>query len=183
MNKLDELKEHLSDVMELMIKPENDKNYNFLIAENDLKSIIETIRSVIGKDESFTFYHLLNNYFPFETYAPNSFKNETEYKMYFNDYTQFFDYHRNNVINNFIKTYVKYTDRGEQKEKMMKFPDVKGKTIILVENFNLYDMNSQNTMMNHWSLPELLIIGQLRTDIEFAKDHLDVSLYKVPRIT
>lgn len=176
MNKIEEIKEHLSEVMQFMLKPNNEDNYNFLIAENDIPLLVRAIDSIVSKNKSFDFYHLLNNYFPHETSIPNLSYNDPYYKEFFNDYTKFFDKHKITVINEQIKTFIKYTDEGDKLEKMMKFPHEEGKFIILVENFNLYDFNSQHTMINHWCLPEIIIIGQIRTDIEFAKGHIDPDL-------
>ena len=52
--------------------------------------------------------------------------------------------------------------------------------IIIVENYNFWDLKSQFFMARlHEENPNIIVIGQLRTDFNFAINHISDQLNKV----
>jgi hypothetical protein len=46
--------------------------------------------------------------------------------------------------------------------------------ILIVENLNFYDLNSQNILAGLSEVyKNILMIGQIRSDFEFGKNHID----------
>ena len=49
--------------------------------------------------------------------------------------------------------------------------------ILIVENFNFYDLISQNILAGlSEDHKNILMIGQIRNDFEFAKNHIDIGI-------
>ena len=51
--------------------------------------------------------------------------------------------------------------------------------ILLIENFNFWDFNSQSFIAQlSEKNPNIIVIGQLRSDFDFASNHVDTEVRK-----
>ena len=100
------------------------------------------------------------------------------YKESFKDYCNYFDKHRVPSIINLNKTFYNYSNNNE-KTVFTDYPSDR-KMIIIVENYNFWDLKSQFFMARlHEENPNIIVIGQLRTDFNFAINHISDQLNKV----
>lgn len=97
------------------------------------------------------------------------------YKEKFKAYQNYFDkYHEKQIMGQIIKLY----NWSTNKEKLV-FSDYPTdiKMILVVENFNFYDLNSQSILSGlSEDHKNILLIGQIRNDFAFAENHIDISI-------
>jgi hypothetical protein len=97
------------------------------------------------------------------------------YKQRFEDYRNYFDKHRVTLITRVVKRLFNCSKNNEE-FNLVDYPTDK-KMILIVENFNFWDLNSQSYIAQlSERKPNIIVVGQLRSDFEFVGGHLDIGV-------
>jgi hypothetical protein len=148
---------------------------NFLIKNNDIEYIIK--QCLIAAEEStFEVYYQpnLDFYWKMEVDELSTYES---YKERFEDYCNYFDKHRVPHIKKINKKIYNYTKKQlDSPEIHIEYPSDK-KMILVVENFNFWDKQSQYYFAKLVEKNKnIIIVGQIRTDFEFAIKHIDLGI-------
>lgn len=167
--------ELIKDIVEILTDNSSESMAcNFLVDEPDVEKLLQPAYLAIQQVEGASLYLLQNSFFPIgKKMEPLQ---EKIFPDLFTDYSNFFDKNKCNSFKYGIKQLINYTSGVTTVERRVELPDGQ-KNVIVVENFNLYDFNSQHTLMNHMKLPNFLVIGQVRHDLKFAEKHFNPDLF------
>ena len=129
-----------------------------------ISGAIEATKEIIDYD-----VYVQKNVFPIELAG---FTDNEDYKAFFNYFCTYFDKQHYNSIH-FNKRLINYS-KGNQEEICINYPSGI-KMILIIENFNFWDMNAQLSLSRLSQNPNIMVIGQIRTDFDFATSHIDVE--------
>jgi len=141
---------------------------------NDISKLIGLVLKQSEKLKIYDTYYQPNTdfYGKMETSGIMTYES---YKKQFEDYCNYFDKYRMNLISRINKKLYNYSKNRE----LLIYTDYPEdiKMFLIVENFNFWDLNSQSiigqiTEENN----NIIVIGQLRSDFDFAVNHIDVGL-------
>jgi hypothetical protein len=141
---------------------------------NDVGTILKEALKAAGDVKSHDVYYQPNTHFSshLEISELTTFD---YYKEKFQAYRDYFDKFNEKQILGGIKKLYNYS-KDQDKVVYAEYPtDVK--MILVVENFNFYDLNSQYILAElSEDHKNILMIGQVRSDFEFAKNHIDIGI-------
>jgi hypothetical protein len=150
----------------LMSDGERFKNTTF-VYNNDISRIISNALAATKEVKGYMVYFQPNS-FDFE--ITDFFPYEHQ-KQKFTDFCNYADKYKAISISDFKKTLFNYS-KNSQKEVYTEYPsDLK--MILIFGNFNFWDLKSQYILSNLSQNPNIMVIGQIRTDFDFAANHLD----------
>lgn len=160
--------------LERMILSSIESSTTIFVACNNINSIIETALVVSDKIKTHDVFYQPNS--DFYGYMEISEMETTEYyKQRFDDYCNYFDKHRNTLITRINKKLYNCS-KNQEKIVLTEYPnDVN--MILIIENFNFWDLNSQSYIAQlSIRNPNIMVIGQLRSDFDFAIRHIDIGV-------
>ncbi len=145
-----------------------------LVECNNVRQIIEVALVASEKMKTHDVFYQPNSDFYMDLEI-GEITTEEYYKQAFEDYRNYFDKHRVTLITRVIKRLFNYSKNNEEL-KLVDYPTDK-KMILIVENFNFWDLNSQSyiTQLSEKN-PNIIVIGQLRSDFDFALGHIDIGV-------
>jgi hypothetical protein len=168
---------------------ERKRSTTIFVVCNNIGSILEAALAVSAKSPTYPINPFWKKQAKIKTYnvfyQPNSdFFGKMEideictaeyYEKAFDDYCNYFDKNRFALITRINKTFFNYS-KNQEKIVMTDYPeDIK--MILIIENFNFWDLNSQSYMAQLSNKnPNIIVIGQIRSDFNFAMNHIDVSV-------
>jgi hypothetical protein len=145
-----------------------------LVECNDVRLLIELALRASKQMSSYDVFYQPNSDFYMDLEI-DDFMTEEKYKEAFEDYCNYFDKHRVTQITERIKRLYNYSKNSEE-IKLVDYPTDE-KIILIIENFNFWDLNSQYYLIKlSEKNPNIILIGQLRSDFDFALDHIDVGV-------
>lgn len=151
----------------------NDPSPQYVIC-NNVKTILEYSLEASQVLEHYNVYYQPNQYF-YSELKIDQLHTFDFYKEKFTAYQNYFDkYNEKQILGQTIKLY----NWSTNKEKLV-FTDYPTdiKMILVVENFNFYDLNSQSILAGlSEDHKNILLIGQIRNDFAFAENHIDKSI-------
>ena len=154
---------------------------SIFVACNNVDSILGVALAVSAKIKTYNVFYQPNSDF-YAHMEIGEILTAEYYKQAFDDYCNYFDKHRSTLITRINKTLYNYS-KNYEKIVMTDYPeDIK--MILIIENFNFWDLNSQSYMAQLSTRENIIVIGQLRSDFDFAMNHIDISIRsgKVPRV-
>lgn len=141
---------------------------------NEVKPIIQAAIIASNEMKTHDVFFQPNSFFPgdLEVYK---FATEELWSQYFQAFCNFFDNYRETLIIRMNKHLFNYSKNMEE-TKVVDYPDDL-KMILIIENFNFWDLNSQREMLRlSEKNSNIVVIGQLRTNFAFASKHIDVDV-------
>ena len=134
---------------------------------NDINKLAETILE-LTKTKTLEVYILKHPFFS----GGLDTRNRNKLKEIFTDFCNFFEKHKLPLISIIQKNLVNYSG-GKESIYISDFPKEK-KYILIVENLNLWDKNSQYHFLQIADKhPNMILIMQIRSDYDFAENHFD----------
>ena len=143
---------------------------SILVYCNDVTRIISTALAAAAESTDYEVF-LQKNVYPIEKAG---FADYDDYKAYFDFFCHYYDSKNYNALK-YYKRLANYS-KGETFEQVyLDYP--KGtKMILIVENFNFWSLNSQLGLVRlSEEDPNIIFIGQVRTDFDFAAKHVDID--------
>lgn len=147
------------------------RNSIILVQNNDIGKIIGLCVEATKGTEADTLYQI-DPYF----YGKMDEENMTNdrWQKQFENFMGYFEDADEAAILRSIKKVHNYSTNDNMWDEYVGYP--KDKTyLVLVENFNFWDLKSQYIMSKHINGGNIMIVGQVRSDFEFAKDHVPYS--------
>jgi hypothetical protein len=164
--------EEYIEIIQHLLARKSPKHPPYFIVCNDVRKLIAPALVITDENKTHDVYYQSNPLF----YADMEQGKYViiDYKQMFEDYCNFFDKHKENSINFSIKHLYNYS-KNREKCFCVDYPqDIK--MILIIENYNFWDLNSQLLVSK---LPEtnenIIVICQIRSDFEFAINHIDIS--------
>ena len=141
---------------------------------NDIRTILKTSQVVSDNLKTHDVYYQTNSFF-FGDMKTTEFITTEYRKQAFEDYCNYFDRHRQTLITRMNKSLFNYS-KNSGLITLAEYPeDIK--MILIIENFNFWDLNSQSIMAQLTEKnPNIIVIGQLRSDFDFAINHIDIGI-------
>jgi len=136
---------------------------------NNIQKIISGAIQATNEINDYNVY-LQRNVAPIELAG---FPDEADYKAFFNYFCTYFDKQHYNSLH-FNKKLINFS-KGNQEENFIDYPS-EIKMIVIIENFNFWDLNAQLGLSRLSQNPNIMVIGQIRTDFDFASSHIDVEV-------
>jgi hypothetical protein len=165
---LEELKENIKEKKERRFFDGSLMTNTIFVSCNNVSNIIYTALAAVKEVKDYEIY-LQRNVFPIELAG---FPDETDYKAFFNYFCTYFDKKHYNSLH-FNKKLINYS-KGNQEEIWIDYPS-EIEMILIIENFNFWDLNAQLGLSRLSQNPNIMVIGQIRTDFDFASSHIDVE--------
>jgi hypothetical protein len=132
-----------------------------LVSSNNLSKLISA--SLAAAELKGYEVFLLNKSIPIEF---KGFSTNKEFEEFFKNIDN-----ANSKSFNTKTTVINYS-KGCQEVKFPNFP-IKIKMILVIENFNLWDSNSQFNMARLSQDTNIMVVGQIRMDFGYSKIHVD----------
>lgn len=147
-----------------------------LVGCNNVRPLIRMALSAIKKEKDYSVY-LQRNVDFIGDMEITEIMTYDYYKTQFEDYCNYFDKYKVGVIGRSNKQFYNYSKDHEIPFFKKRYPtDIN--MVVIVENFNFLDLESQAIIRRvHESYPNIIVIGQLRNDFDFATTHLDSRLH------
>ncbi|MBW6533913.1 MAG: hypothetical protein K0B11_02795 [Mariniphaga sp.] len=175
-----ELREEITTALEIVeedIKSKEDgkfldgaqKTNAILVRCNAISKILSNALEAAEVKTGYDVY-LQRNVCPIEKAG---FTDYDDYKAYFDYFCAFYNSKNYNSIHD-IKRLVNYSKAKPEEVFFMDYP-VETKMILVVENFNFWSRNSQLGLVRLSQNPNIMVIGQIRTDFDFAVKHIDIE--------
>jgi hypothetical protein len=160
--------------LEKMILFGTESSTTIFVACNNILSILEAALAVSAKIKTHDVFYQPNSDFYADMEIGEICTTEY-YKQKFDDYCNYFDKHRSTLIVRINKTLFNYSKNSERFDLTDYPKDIK--MILIIENFNFWDLNSQSYMAQlSEKNPNIIVIGQLRSDFDFAMNHIDIGV-------
>ena len=157
-----------------MIVDGTQSSTTILVECNNVRPLIEVALLATKKIKTHDVFYQPNSDFYMDLEI-GEITTEEYYKQAFEDYRNYFDRHRVTQITRMIKRLFNYSKNNEEL-KLVDYP-VDKKMILIVENFNFWDLNSQSYFAQlSEKNPNIIVIGQLRSDFDFVLGHLDIGV-------
>ena len=161
--------------LEELIREGKENPTTILVSYNDIRPILNVAFSASEKLKEFEVYYQPNLDF-YADMEITGFTTAEYYKQAFDDYCNYFDKHKISQITRVNKKL--YNHSKNRYESFHDYPEDK-KMILLIENFNFWDFNSQSFIAQlSEKNPNIIVIGQLRSDFDFASNHVDTEVRK-----
>ena len=162
------------DELSEMIVHSRQLSTTILVECNNVRPLIEVALLAAEKMKTHDVYYQPNPRFYLDLEI-GEILTEEYYKQAFEDYCNYFDKYRITQITRIIKTLFNYSKNYERLE-LIDYPADK-KMILIVENFNFWDFNSQFYFAKlSEKNPNIIVIGQLRSDFDFVLEHIDIGV-------
>lgn len=147
------------------------KTNALLVGCNNISKIISNTLAASEKFNEYKVY-LQRNVIPVDR-SGGIESDANDYKAFFNYFCTYFDSKNYNSIHDY-KILVNYSKSKLEAEVVIDYP-ANTKMILIIENFNFYSLNSQLGLVRLSQNPNIMVIGQIRTDLDFAVKHIDVE--------
>lgn len=145
-----------------------------LVECNNVKPLIEVALLATKKMKTYDVFYQPNSDFYMDLEI-GEITTEEYYKQKFEDYRNYFDKHRVTQVTRMVKRLYNYS-KNKEELKLVDYP-VDKKMILIVENFNFWDLNSQSYFAQlSEKNPNIIVIGQLRSDFDFVLGHIDIGV-------
>lgn len=156
-----------------MIVDGTQSSTTILVECNNFRPLIEVALLATKKIKTHDVFYQPNSDFYMDLEI-GEITTEEYYKQAFEDYRNYFDRHGETQITKIVKRLFNYSKNEEL--KLVDYP-VDKKMIIIVENFNFWDLNSQSYFAQlSEKNPNIIVIGQLRSDFDFVLGHIDIGV-------
>jgi hypothetical protein len=145
-----------------------------LIECNNVRPLIDVALLATKKMKTYDVFYQPNSDFYLDLEI-DEITTEECYKQRFEDYCNYFDKYHVTQVTRMIKRLFNYSKNNEEL-KLVDYP-VDKKMILIVENFNFWDLKSQSyfTQLSEKN-PNIIVIGQLRSDFDFVCGHIDIGV-------
>jgi hypothetical protein len=155
-------------IIENSLNPPYLKGIIFVVC-NDVRKLLETALEVTKIRKRYEVYFQRHPWFVSD--FQGIFK-QADWKQVFDDYCNFYDKHGYIAINQSNKQLYNYSKNAKDCSSIDYPKNIK--MILIIESFNFWDLKSQSVMSK---IPEenenIIVIGQIRSDFEFASNHVD----------
>jgi hypothetical protein len=174
MGHFNDLRSINKDDLSNMIVDGKQHSKTILVECNNVRPLIQAALLASEKLQKYDVYYQPNSDFYLDLEI-GDISTEEYYRQVFDDYCNYFDKHRVPQITTIIKRLINYSN-NEEKVICVDYPEDK-KLILVVENFNFWDFNSQVYFATlSEKNPNIIVIGQLRSDFDFVKSHIDIGV-------
>jgi hypothetical protein len=162
------------DELSEMIVDGKQSSTTILVECNNVRPLIEAALLATEKIKTHDVYYQPNADFYMDLEI-GEITTEEYYKQAFEDYCNYFDKNQVTQITRIIKRLFNYSKNVEEL-KLIDYPTDK-KMILIVENFNFWDLNSQSYFAQlSEKKPNIIVVGQLRSDFDFVLGHIDIGV-------
>lgn len=152
----------------------SDEPQGILVTCNNISRILSITLDAANEIKSHEVYYQPNTDF-YASMEIDEIITFEDYKQKFEDFCNYFDKHRQTLISRVKKRLFNYS-KDCLEEVYIEYPSDK-KIILVVENFNFWDFNSQHYFAQLSSTMEnIVVVGQIRTDFNFAVNHIDIGI-------